>query len=226
MHKRFWNHIFNRWHKITFFATFMAILNVENCLAQEDNLENCLATKDLFVCCSVFVNKISEETKHRNIKFFEDAKLFKNSRCDKELQDDNDWQLHDWGVIAWRDAKNLYSKLSPKIGECNSGDVSACEVMSLWVDDEGVKIFAKKGCELNSGLSCAQYGDSLWNKEKYKEAYQIAEKSCNLNHAHACFFLGYQYSRVNPGIPRDMQKSQKFYQKACDLGHMESCNKL
>lgn len=111
--------------------------------------------------------------------------------------------------------------------DCMETDADACLKLDEkgWLFDEDFP-FSLKACMLNSGAGCYAYANYLWKNKKYKDAYKILEKGCDLNDAGSCRDLAYQYTRVNPGIPRDLQKSHKFYQKGCDLGDMKCCNNL
>ena len=64
--------------------------------------------------------------------------------------------------------------------------------------------------------------------KNYAKAVPLLDKSCGLNYAEACSFLGGLYHRVGmyeniSGVPKNISKTVQLYKKACDLNNAGGC---
>jgi TPR repeat protein len=86
-------------------------------------------------------------------------------------------------------------------------------------------------CDGGDGAACGN-AFGMWlvkefNSYSESTALRYMEKGCELNDAKSCFFLGSAWKSGYPAVPqRDENKSSEAFEKACDLGHEESCSLL
>lgn len=86
----------------------------------------------------------------------------------------------------------------------------------------------KKSCDSNYYKACYMlssfYASGAFDTPKdISKSISLQEKACHGNYAQSCATLGLLY-RNGSIIPRDYTNAKKYFQKACDLGHQESCN--
>lgn len=98
---------------------------------------------------------------------------------------------------------------------------------------------AQKYCELNVTRACSDLSDGLWDELDGKKASQkdyqkvifYLQKACELKDSTCCYELGVLYKNgtrnyINAVLkaPKDEQKSQEFFKKACSLGEILACD--
>ncbi|ARE80357.1 tetratricopeptide repeat protein [Campylobacter helveticus] len=65
----------------------------------------------------------------------------------------------------------------------------------------------------------------LYEGNKFAKAYELFESLCEKDSPRACFSLGYMNEKAQ-GVPRDMKKAYKFYDKSCKFGYAVACSNL
>jgi len=89
--------------------------------------------------------------------------------------------------------------------------------------------YYKLGCEHNFSEACDRvaYRTMIGTQdiEKISLGISLMKKSCGNGRADSCSGLAFLYLRDDVRIPADVSAARKYYQKACDLGEQESCNK-
>lgn len=98
---------------------------------------------------------------------------------------------------------------------------------------------AQKYCELNVTRACADLSDGLWDEldgkkpsqKDYEKVIFYLQKACELKDSTSCYELGVLYKNgtrnyINAVLkaPKDEEKSQDFFKKACSLGEILACD--
>lgn len=65
----------------------------------------------------------------------------------------------------------------------------------------------------------------LYEGNKFAKAYELFGELCEKENSKACFSAAYMSENAQ-GIPRDLKKAYKFYDKACTLGLAKACSNL
>jgi len=148
-----------------------------------------------------------------------------------------------------------YGNYKENLEECNKGNAKRCNDLAgmYLTGDSGENIqedkkqaqyyydmsmeLYKKYCNEGNGKSCFElaekYNGMRWNIEQnLSMMVKYYQKSCDLGYGKGCNELGASYKR-GYGVPKDKQKSNKYYQKAlilydkeCNNGIGQSCDWL
>lgn len=129
--------------------------------------------------------------------------------------------------------KNLIEATKSYKKSCILGDLSGCKALGIqYLGGHGIERNMRKSveilkanCKVN-GEGCSLYIGLVSHKIRYKElnpyTYKMLIKSCDLNISNSCNDLGF----LSLEVYQDYNKSEKYFQKACQLQNQESCKMI
>jgi len=90
--------------------------------------------------------------------------------------------------------------------------------------------FGEKACHLGEKEWCFKAAKVLYSGENgvkvdVFKSLPLLMDSCNANDVRGCAYLGFMYEK-GEGVKPDKAKAKEFYDRACELGFKESCNKI
>ena len=124
-------------------------------------------------------------------------------------------------------AEEYYNK------ECDTRDAMACGNLAVLYQSQKRNIdaynYMLKACNLSDADACQLASMMIYRKEvevnNPKETmFQLSANACELGNKTGCSDTGYSYE-IGLGVPKDLKKAKKYYQKACKMGHQYSCKK-
>lgn len=115
---------------------------------------------------------------------------------------------------------------------CDANYIEACNNLAILLKQSGentgeVTRLQTKGCNSGDGIACFNLGFKA--ERKRPSDWELAklnyEKSCALNFAEGCYYLGFMY-RYGHGVKKDLTEGAGLYRKACEGQHMIACNSM
>ena len=89
--------------------------------------------------------------------------------------------------------------------------------------------FAEKACNLGVAQGCKlavfRYLNGSMGVAAMDPAVGSAKKGCELSEVDSCTALGQAFAQ-GAGVPQDLQQSRQYFQRACQFGCKECCQKL
>ncbi|MBP3194409.1 MAG: hypothetical protein J6M05_01910 [Cardiobacteriaceae bacterium] len=117
--------------------------------------------------------------------------------------------------------REIYSEYKDKITEINQDDVKKCDEQDKNSCQRAAEnLYALYYASLNDEKTEANYKTQL-----IEEARVLHEKACKLNTAASCAAL-YTFHKKELLNDSSQDEAEKFLNKACNLGHRQSCQLL
>ena len=113
---------------------------------------------------------------------------------------------------------------------CNNLGVAFGRGAGVDADPVAARRWLEKACSLDAGRGCGNLALLLSLGEggtvDLARSNQVLARGCALDDAISCHLLGSRHAGGSQGLDKDAFTARELWQKACELGHTDSCGRL